>query len=276
MRSASRINATTPQRNSVRSLVALVLFFLASNTTVAFADVPRLAGKPNLNGIWQAMNSANWDLESHSAQKIDSQWQLGALFSIPAGKSVVVGGKIPYLPAALKAREQFRAEWPKSDPETFCYLPGIPRATYMPYPFQIFQGNRDILMAYSFASANRTIFMKDHKEPPVDSWMGHSNGHWEGDTLVVETTGFNARAHLDRAGNHFGTSLKVVERFALENANVLLYEATMTDPETYSAPWTIRMPLYKHIEANAELLEHKCVPFSEELLYKDLEISGKK
>ena len=247
----------------------------ALSATVAMADVPRLAGKPNLNGIWQTLNSANWNLEAHSAQKIDSQWELGAQFSIPAGKSVVVGGKIPYLPGALKARDEFRAGWPKSDPETYCFLPGIPRATYMPYPFQIFQGNRDILMAYSYATANRTIFMKDHQQPPVDTWMGRSNGRWQGDTLVVETTGFNARAHLDRAGNHFSSALKVTERFTMESANVIRYEATLEDPETFSAPWTIRMPLYKHVEENAELLEHKCVPFVEELQYKDLETAGK-
>jgi hypothetical protein len=146
----------------------------------------------------------------------------------------------------------------------------------MPYPFQIVQGDQDILMVYSYATANRTIYMKDHQEPPVDSWMGRSNGHWEGNTLVVATTGFNARAHLDRAGNHFSPALKVTERFALENPNVIRYEATLEDPQTYSAPWTIRMPLYKHVEENAEVLEHKCVPFVEELQYKDLEIPAKR
>jgi hypothetical protein len=274
MHRAFRISAAARRKTGI-SLLALILFS-ALNATVAAADVPRLAGKPNLNGIWQAMTSANWNLEAHSAAKIPSQWATGALFAIPAGKSVVVGGKIPYLPEALKARDQFRTGWPKSDPETSCYLPGIPRATYMPHPFQIVQGNRDILMVYSYATSNRTIHMKDRTEPPVDTWMGRSNGRWEGDTLVVETTGFNARAHLDRAGNHFSSSLKVTERFALENANVIRYEATLEDPETYSKPWTIRMPLYKHVEADAELLEFKCVPFVEEMLYKDLEIPGKK
>lgn len=248
---------------------------LALLTVVSFASqaqIPRLEGKPDLNGIWQVMNSANWNLEAHSAEKIDAYWDLGALFNIPAGQSVVVEGAIPYLPEALQKREALRADWPQSDPETFCYLPGIPRATYMPYPFQIIQGNRDILMAYSYNTSNRTIFMSDHQEPPVDTWMGRSNGRWEGDTLVVESTGFNARAHLDRAGNHFTPSLKVTERFTLENENVIRYEATLEDPNTYSRPWTIRMPLYKHVEENAQLLEHKCVPFVEELLYKDLEL----
>jgi hypothetical protein len=188
---------------------------------------------------------------------------------------VVAGGNIPYLPEALQVRDQSRAEWPKSDPETFCYLPGIPRATYMPYPFQIVQGDRDILMVYSYATANRTIYMRDYQEPPVDGWMGRSNGHWEKDTLVVQTTGFNGRAQLDRAGNFSSASLKVTERFTLQSPNVIRYEATLEDPQTYSAPWTIRMPLYKHVEDDAEVLEHKCIPFVEELLYKDLEKPAK-
>jgi hypothetical protein len=242
----------------------------------AAAEPTRINGKPNLNGIWQAMNSANWNLEVHPAQKIDSQWAVGTLMSIPAGKSVVVGGKIPYKPEALKQREENRAGWPKSDPETLCYLPGLPRAQYMPYPFQIVQGTRDILMVYSYDSANRTIFMSKHMEPPVDSWMGRSEGKWEGDTLVVVTTGFNGRAHLDRAGNHFSAAMKLTERFKLENPNVIRYEATLEDPDTFTAPWTIRMPLYKHVESDAELFDHKCVPFAEELLYKDLELPAKK
>jgi hypothetical protein len=257
-----------------RIRLALILLALTATSAVA-ADLPRLQGKPNLNGIWQAMNSADWNLEAHSAQKVDPAWSFGALFAIPAGKSVVVGGAIPYLPQALKMREQFRAQWPKSDPETLCYLPGIPRATYLPYPFQIIQSNHDILMVYSYATSNRTIHMRQHEKPPVDTWMGRSEGHWEGDTLVVVTNGFNGRAHLDRAGNFFSPALKVTERFTLQNANVIRYEATLEDPQTYSAPWTIRMPLYKHVEQNAELLEYKCVPFVEELLYKDLELPSK-
>jgi hypothetical protein len=251
-----------------------VLLF-ACAATVCFAAVPRLGGKPNLNGIWQVMNSADWNLEAHAAQKIEPAWQFGALFAIPAGKSVVVGGTIPYLPDALKIRDQNRAGWPKSDPETSCYLPGIPRATYLPYPFQIIQGNRDILMVYSYATSNRTVHMQGHEEPPVDSWMGRSEGRWDGDTLVVTTVGFNGSAHLDRAGDFTSPSLKVVERFTMKNADVILYEATLDDPKTYSAPWTIRMPLYKHVEPDAELLEYKCVPFVEEMLYKDLELPGK-
>lgn len=258
--------------NLCKHTVMLALLGITMLSFSVQAQLPRIDGKPDLNGIWQVMNSANWNLEAHSAEKLDDFWALGALASIPAGQTVVQGDTIPYLPAALQRREELRDGWPNSDPETYCYLPGIPRATYMPYPFQIFQGTRDILMVYTYNSSNRTIHMSNHTEPPVDIWMGRSNGSWDGDTLEIITTGFNARAHLDRSGNHFSPAMRVTERFTLENDHVLWYEATLEDPNTYSEPWTMRMPLYKHVEENAQLLEHKCVPFVEELLYKDLEL----
>jgi len=231
----------------------------------------KIAGHPNMNGVWQAINSANWNLEDHSASGLSQFWQLGAIAAIPAGQTVVDGdGKIPYLPAALAKRDENRAGWPKTDPEAKCYMPGIPRANYMPYPFRIVQGDGDILFVYEFASANRIVHMAKHEEPPVDSWMGWSNGHWEGDTLVIEVTGNNEDTWFDRAGNHHGSMLKVTERYTLKGEDHLQYEATIEDPETFSRPWKISMPLYKRIEPNAQLLEFKCVEFSEELLYGDL------
>lgn len=229
----------------------------------------RIAGKPNLNGIWQAIGTAHWNLEDHSASATPF-WQLGALYAVPAGQSVVEGGTIPYLPAALKKREENMAGWPKSDPEAKCYMPGIPRATYMPYPFQIVQGQRDILFVYEYASSNRIVHMSNHTEAPVDSWMGWSNGKWDGDTLVIEVNGFNDQTWFDRAGNHHTEALKVTERYSLQGDNVLNYEALIEDPKTFSRPWRIRMPLYRRLEPNVQLLEFKCVEFSEELLYGDL------
>jgi hypothetical protein len=243
-------------------------------TSNAFAQIKqpeRIAGKPNLNGIWQALNTANWNLEPHSATQLKDFWKLGAMGAIPAGQGVVEGGEIPYLPEALKKRDENRAGWPKSDPESKCYLPGIPRANYMPYPFQIVQGGGDILFVYEYASANRIVNMLKHEEPPVDQWMGWSNGHWDGDTLVVEVTGFNDQTWFDRAGNHHSSALKVTERFTLaEDKNHLQYEATIEDPNTFSRPWKISMPLYRRVEPNAQLLEYKCVEFAEDLLYEDL------
>jgi hypothetical protein len=230
----------------------------------------RISGHPNLNGIWQALNTAYWNLEGHSTEGLNEFWQLGAIAAIPAGQSVVRGGTIPYLPDALKKRNENRAKWPASDPEAKCYMLGVPRVTYHNLPFQIFQGDGDLLMAYPFAAANRVIFMKDHQDAPVDSWMGRSNGTWEGDVLVVTTTSLNDQTWLDRAGNHHSNKLKVTERFTLLGPNHIWYEATLDDPLTYSRPWTIEMPLYRLVEKNAQLLEHKCVPFADMLLYQDL------
>lgn len=233
----------------------------------------RVDGEPNFNGIWQAMGTAHWNLEAHSAEPLADFWQLGALGAIPAGQGVVVGGTIPYLPEALEKRAGNRAGWPRSDPETNCYLPGIPRANYMPYPFHIVQGGGgDILFVYEYASANRMVHMSDHMEPPVDSWMGRSNGHWEGDTLVAITTGFNGKTWFDRAGNHHSPAMQATERFTLISENHIQYEVTIEDPNTFSRPWQIAMPLYRRIEPNAQILEYKCVPFVEEMFYKDLEL----
>ena len=233
----------------------------------------RIAGHPNLNGIWQAINTANWNLEDHPASATAFP-QLGALFSIPAGQSVIVdnNGTIPYTPEGLKRREQNRAGWPKSDPEAKCYMPGLPRATYMPFPFQIIQSTKDVLFVYEYAGANRPVHMNSQSESPVDSWMGWSNGRWEGDTLVIEAKSFNEMSWFDRAGNHHSDALKVTERYSLApGGNALNYEARIEDPMTFTRPWTIRMPLHRRLEPKAQLLEYNCVVFSEELLYGDLQ-----
>jgi hypothetical protein len=240
----------------------------------SWAQTPERIGEhPNLNGIWQVMNTANWNLEGQQASAHEEFWRLGALAANPAGKSVVREGKLPYLPDALVKRDENRAGWPRSDPETGCYLPGIPRATYLPHPFQIIQGDEDILFAYAFASANRNIYMTEHKtldEVPVDLWMGWSNGSWDGDTLVIEVLANDDRTWLDRAGNYHSNQMKVTERYTLLDPNRIQYEATIDDPQVYSAPWTIEMILYRHTEPDAELLEFKCVAFAESMLYGEL------
>jgi hypothetical protein len=267
----------------IRQLPAIVLGLcsLALAGTISTADAQersrpeRIAGKPNLNGIWQALNTAHWNLEGHSAEALEEFWQLGAIAAIPAGQSVVDGGTIPYLPEALAKRDENRAGWPASDPEAKCYMPGIPRATYMPYPFQIVQGDGDvILFSYTYANANRPVFMNDHQIAPVDTWMGRSNGSWDGDTLVIEVNSNIDQTWLDRAGNHHSYAMLVTERYTLIDEHVMQYEATIEDPLTFSRPWTIRMPLYRDISENARLLEFNCVEFSEELLYGDLMTGG--
>ena len=237
-------------------------------------SLARLGGKPNLNGIWEVMNTANWDLEPHDAQEAPvSPEILGAIGAIPPGSGVVEGGTIPYLPAALEQREANRKTAPKADPEAACYLPGIPRATYMDHPFQIIQaGNGDMLMAYEYDAANRTIYMQKTEEPPIDTWMGTSYGQWNGDTLVVTTLGQNGMTWLDRKGDFVseGDGTKITERFTLKDPDHMWYEATIEDPQTFSRPWKISMMLYRHVEPNAELLDFRCVPFADLVVYGDL------
>ena len=230
----------------------------------------RINGHPNINGIWQAMNTANWNVEGGSAKAVEKFWQLGALFAVPPGQSVVEGGKLPYLPSGLKQRETNMAGWPKSDPETSCYRVGIPRQNYLPYPFQIIQGDNDMLFVYAYATSNRPVFMNNHVDPDevlIDQYLGWNNGHWEGDTLVIEVFGINP-SWLDRSGNHHSGT--VTERYTLMDENHLWYEATIDDPLNYSQPFTLSMPLYRRVEPNAELFEFKCVEFSENLLYGDV------
>jgi hypothetical protein len=230
----------------------------------------RVAGRPNLNGIWQAVNTAYWNLENHSAEALHEFWQLGAIAAIPAGPGVVGGGTIPYRAEALAKRNENRRMWPAADPEAKCYMLGVPRVTYHNMPFQIFQGEGDLLMVYPFAAAHRVIYMTDRSELPVDSWMGKSDGSWDGDVLVVTTKWQNGQSWLDRAGNFASSQLTVTERFTRLGPDHLQYEATLDDPATYTRPWTIEMPLYRMIDPQAQVLEHKCVPFADRLLYQDL------
>ena len=231
---------------------------------------PRTAdGKPNLNGIWQAMNTANWDIEAHSAAPSPVR-DLGATGAIPGGVGVVEGGSIPYLPEALKKKQENQANRLKLDPEVKCYLPGVPRAVYMPYPFQIIQSTKHIMMLHEYAGAVRTIYMAEQVEAPADSWMGWSNGKWDGESLVVDTKGFNDLSWFDRAGNFHSDALHVIERFTPRSADTLNYEATIEDPKTFSKPWKISMPLYRRVEPNAQIMEFRCVEFVEDLMYGHL------
>ena len=251
-------------------LVASVLTTPALAQEAGDAIARHYDGNPDINGVWQAINAAHWNLEDHSAAAGPAE--LGALAAMPPGVGVVVEGEIPYQDWAREQRQKnFENRW-REDPEAKCYLPGVPRATYMLFPFQILQGTGQIMIVYGFAEANRTIHMdKDDPEPaPIDSWMGRSHGRWEGETLVVEAAGFNGQAWFDRAGNFASDTLRVTERYTPAGPNSMMYEATLEDPNVFTGPWTIRMPLYRRLEEHARVLEFKCVEFSEELLYGHL------
>ena len=241
------------------AMVQAVLFSLASvpaagqtQTATETGVVRRTAeGTPDLSGIWQVMNTAAWDIQDHPAQK-----------GVPAGQGVVEGNELPYLPAAAakkKANFEHRAT---ADPETKCYLPGVPRITYMPYPFQITQSQKQVTLLYEYVHAVRNIFLgTPHIKGPIDWWMGDSRGRWEGNTLVVDVLEFNDETWFDRAGNFHSDALHVVERYTPVGPDQINYEATIEDPKVFSKPWKMSMLLYRHKEKNAQILEYECFSF---------------
>ena len=245
---------------------------------------PRLPGssRPDLNGVWEALTTANYNIQDHEAQAGPYTELMGTYSAEPAGQGIVEGNEIPYQPWALAKKQQNFASrmtvdvskdetWHAlGDPEMKCYMPGVPRANYMPFPFQIVQGtdsNPYILMTYEFTSAHRVIRMNWKGEAPIDAWMGWSRGRWEGDTLVVDVTGLRSENWLDRAGNFHSGAMHVVERYTPVSPYHLMYEATIEDPKVFTRPWKISFPLYRRMERNVQLLEFKCVPFTEELIY---------
>jgi len=225
-------------------------------------------GKPNLNGVYQAISEAYWDIEPHGAAAGPVQ-ELGASYAMAGGLGIV-DGPLPYKPDALAKKKENLQKRLQLDPEMKCYLPGVPRAIYMPYPFKIVQTTSSILMSFPYANTTRVIDMTKVPKAPVDTWMGYSSGKWDKDTLVVDSRGFNDKTWFDRAGNFHSEALTVVERFTPVSADVLNYEATMTDPNVFTRPWKISMNLYRRIGRDAEPLEFNCVEYVEEMMYGDL------
>ncbi len=250
--------------------VALLLGVSSANAQSTDYRAPRTAaGYPDLNGIWQTINSANWNIEPHAAGP-GLVRELGAIAAVPPGHGVVDGGTIPYRPEALLQRDENFANRLELDPEIKCYLPGVPRATYMPFPFQIIQSEQHIMIVHEYAGAVRTIYMDNHTPPPAPTWMGWSHGSWDGDSLVIDTRGFNGMTWFDRAGNFHSDALHVIERFTPRSADTMMYEVTIDDPNVFTRPWTMSMPLYRRVETNAGILEFKCVEFVEDLIYGHL------
>ena len=259
--------------------ISAILVLLASTLSFAEESTP----KPNFSGVWQVLNTANYNIEAHIAQASMQLMEgpfgplparalvpLGAVGAVPSGAGVVEDGPLPYQDWALAQRDENRAHWLERDPEIKCYLAGVPRATYMPFPFQIFHGDSEILISYEYASAARSIPFEDPGEPPADSWMGQSWARWEDDVLVITTRGQNDRTWFDRAGNFHSDQMTVVERIRRIGPHHLEYQAEIDDPVVFTRPWSMRMMLYERIGPDAELGQFKCVEFVEELLYGHL------
>ena len=237
-----------------RALVAAALFLTLAPARVAGQPMPRTPdGRPDLSGIWQTINTAAWNILPHHAEP-----------DVPAGLGVVDGNEIPYTPAAAAKQREHYANRATLDPVNKCWLPGVPRATYLGLPFQVVQTPGQITILYEYAHAVRNIFMNaPHPKGPIEWWMGDSRGRWEGDTLVVDVMHFNDQTWFDRAGNHHSELLHVVERYTPIDRDHLNYEVTIEDPNVFTRPWKMSMPLYRRIDRNMQVLEYECAAFDD-------------
>ncbi|MEP7305421.1 MAG: hypothetical protein ABJA98_07900 [Acidobacteriota bacterium] len=223
---------------------------------VATSAIPRTAdGRPDLSGVWQAMNTASWNIQNHVAEK-----------GVPAGVGVVEGNEIPYQAWALAKRAEHARHRATADPESKCYLPGVPRITYLPFPFEIAQTAKTTAIMYEYVHALRTIYTDGtpHPKGHIDWWMGDSRGRWDGDTFVVDVVDFNEETWFDRAGNFHSDELHVIERYTLLDADHIRYEVTVEDPKVFTRPWKMSMPLYRRLEKNVQVLEYECYAFDDE------------
>ena len=266
----------------IAGAAVLAVFSLLATRMTGQAQAARPAraagGKPNFSGIWQATNTANWDLLAHAMRPAVAQpgvypdvpvlaapvLALGSVGGVPPGPGVVDGNEIPYKPEAAAKKKDNAEHWLDRDPEVRCYQPGTPRAMYMPYPMQIVQGTDKIFIQFEFAGASRTIHLNQVDGPPDDTWMGFSAGRWEGDTLVVNVTDFNDRTWLSRSGDFHSAMLHLVERFTPITPDAIRYEVTVEDPNVYTRPWKMSMVLYRQLEPNAQLMNYRCVELVEE------------
>lgn len=245
----------------IRLLSVLTGALLLATSTINFAqesatnEILRMPdGTPDLRGIWQTVNTAVWNIQDHTGE-----------LGIPAGQGVVAGNTLPYLPSALEQREKNYENRLTEDSEANCLMVGVPRITYMPYPFQIAQNDNQLIMLYEYVHTVRNIHLnKEHPAVEIQWWMGDSRAVWDGDTLVVDVTKFNDKTWFDRSGNYHSEQLHVVERYTPTGPNHIHYEVTIEDPKVYSEPWTMSMPIYRRQESDMQLLEYECYAYMEE------------
>jgi len=196
--------------------------------------VPRTTdGKPDFQGIWMARNAAAFDVSE-----------------------ITEGRTIPYLPQALE-RE---AKADRVDPTAHCGMPGVPRITYMPFPFQIMQRPGYVVFLYEYLHNHRVIQTtpREHLDG-IDLFLGDSVARYEGDTLVIDVTSLGSRTWLDSARHMHSDQLHVIERYARTGPDTIQYQATLEDPQTYSKSWKISMPLHRITEPGFELREQECL-----------------
>ena len=238
----------------IRGLLLAVLF--ASSSFAQSGATKAKQVTPDLQGIWIAHNAAAGNLEAHAASA-----------GVRAGGSFVVDpadGKIPYKTEALAKRAENFKNRATADPLGKCFSPGVPRVMYLPFPFQILQTPTQITIASEFAHSVRHVHMNNKGHyAEAEFWMGDNRGKWEGKTLVIDTGNFNPETWFDEAGNYHSDKLRVIERLTRIADDKMNYEATITDPDVFTRPWTIRMTLDRLTGADAQLFEYECHMFTD-------------
>jgi len=248
-----------------RLLVVLLVIFIAaiaaltllrrsatqpSSVRAQDSSLPRTPdGRPNLNGVWQVLNTASWDIQDHQAQ-----------LDVPPGQGIVEGDEIPYRPEALARKQENYKNRRTADPvKARGLLPGVPRVMYLPFPLQITQTPKYVSIVSEYSRTMRIVYTDGTQHPPghIDFWMGDSRGRWEGDTLVVDSIHFNDETWFDHAGNYHSEALHLVERFTLAGPDHITYEVVVEDPKVFTQPWKMSMPLYRRKEPNVRILEYE-------------------
>ena len=247
----------------VVAVVASTLDAAQGPASRAYSPAKTSFGQPDLQGMWQVVNTAAWDIQDHRGERFPG---LPTRFGIPAGEGVVEGNEIPYQPWAVEQKRKNYENRVDADPEAHCYMPGVPRITYMPHPFQIFQFPDRVVILYEYLHVTREIFTDGSRHPqiPVEFWMGDSRGRWEGNTLVVDVRLFTDQTWFDRAGNFHSENLHVTERYTPTGPDHLQYEVTIEDPKVFTRPWKMQMPVYRLQESNSQLLEYECYAYARE------------
>ncbi len=228
--------------------IAVAATLSASLVFAATKPIPRTAdGKPDLSGVWQSGGV--------------SLYGEPGIAPPPAGPPPVnpppKREPLPYQSWAETKAKTFTAA---DDPTLACLLPGVPRITSMPMPFEIVQTPKEVVIAYESYHAFRIIPFNDKLQHPNDlvpTWMGDSAARWDGDTLVVDVTGFNDKTWISGTGSFHSEALHVVERFTLNSDDTITYTATVTDPKVLTKPWTTGALLRR--PPNTRVEEYECI-----------------
>jgi len=233
----------------------------ANETAVSVAanGVPRTAdGKPDLTGVWQGGNGrkGTWE-EANSGLGVGGTGLDPSAPANPASQQVVTD-PAPYKPeAAARVLESFNKRG-IDDPAGLCLPLGVPRISLVGlFPIQIVQTPTQIVILHEYMSVFRVIPLNaEHPPDIVPTYMGHSVGRWEGDTLVVDVIGFNDKGWLTGTGTHHSDALHVTERYTRVDKDQIDYVVTMEDPNVFTEPWTIRTKLM--LREGTRLQEYVC------------------